>query len=242
MAAIGLTLLLVFLGAVLMGVLWRVLSRHASQATVHLQSLSQDYLLKQEEVKKRLEESERTYQEQLAKLRTEADALKKKAQEEADAVRQKVIAQAREEQERIVQKALETKEAMRKDMEELIDQRAVDRAVELIEKCLPEELRQLAQGPWVDKLLEDGLIDLSPFPSQVQTREVRVAAAFALTPQQRAKLTDRLRTALGGEPALQEKVDPTLGVGLKITVGHVVLDGSFAARVRETVRRRRNGS
>ena len=66
-AAIPIVILLLMIFGLLAFGLWMFMRRHLSSATAHLQGMSQDYLRKHEELKKRLEEAERFYQERLAK-------------------------------------------------------------------------------------------------------------------------------------------------------------------------------
>jgi F0F1-type ATP synthase delta subunit len=243
MMAVALVIALVLIGGIIMAVLWRILSQHATKATVHLQSLSQDYLLKQEEVKQRLDQSERSYQEQMVKLRAESDEMKRAAREEAEAIRQKLMAQAREEYEKIVQKGIESRDAMKRDMEQLINQSALDRAAELVQRLMPDDFRKLVQTHWVDQLLDNGLIDISRFPSQGdRASQVDVASAYALTAPQRAKLIQRLRSTLGPEVTLKERVDERLVAGITLTLGQVVLDGSLFGKLREAVQDARSQS
>jgi len=237
MIAVALVIILVLSGAIIMGVLWRFLSRQATQATVHLQSLSQDYLLKQDELKQRLEQSEHTYQEQLVKVRSESEQTKRKALEEAEAIRQKLMAQAREEYEKIVQKGIDTRDAMKRDQEQVVNLRAIERAGELVQRLLPDDFRQIVQAQWVDRLLENGLVDASQFPTRDEkTKEAKVTSAYPLNTDQRKRLLERLRGALGPDVILREQVDAALVAGLTITVGHVVFDGSLAGKLREAVR------
>ena len=239
MLPIALVIILVLAGAAVMAVLWRILSRHATTATVHLQSLSQDYVLKQDELKQRLDQSEKSYQDQLVKLRTEGDAMKRKAAEEAEAIRQKLAAQGRDEYEKLVQKGIESRDAMKREMDQLIDVKAIDRAGSLLQKLLPEDFRQIVQQQWVEQLLDNGLIDVSRFPSQgsaKESKEAKVTSAFPLTAQQRTKLLERLRAALGPDVVLRESVDAAMVAGLSISVGQVVLDGSLVGKLREAVK------
>ncbi|MBI3011392.1 MAG: F0F1 ATP synthase subunit delta [Candidatus Omnitrophica bacterium] len=214
----------------------RVMGRHATKATAHLQGLSQDYLRKQEELKKRLEEAERLYQEQLAKAQEEAHQLKTQARQEAEAARQQVVEQARQEAERIVQQAVQAREALQRELAQAMEAKAVERACELIQDILPRELREAAHTPWLDELITNGLITVERLESREQIREARAVSAFPLTSAQRKRLLERLQELLGSPVTLQESVDPHLLAGLTITIGHLVLDGSLSSKLREAVR------
>lgn len=231
-----LLILQVVLFAALAVVLRRLLGRHATTATTHLQGLSQEYLKKHEELKKHLEEGERHYQEQLAKAQEETQQLKIQASKEAEAARQHAIEQAHQEAERIIQQAMQARAALQQELTRASDAKAVEQAGGLLERALPKEFRELVHAHWVDGLIKNGLISLERIQSREAIREARAVSAFPLTPAQRKVLLERLQTALGSGVTLQESVDPRLIAGLIVTVGHLVLDGSLASKLLEAAR------
>lgn len=224
----------VFAGLVV--VLRRLMAKHATTATAHLQGLSQDYLRKQEELKKRLEEAERHYQEQLVKAQEEAYRLKEQALKEGEAAKQQAVDQARQEAERIIQQANQARETLRKEMIESMEVRAVERACELLRRVLPESLREAAHARWMEELMTNGLINLGQLERREDVREARATSAFPLTAAQRKQLMERLQAALGTSITLQETVEPGMIAGLIVTIGHLVLDGSLSSRLLEAAR------
>jgi F0F1-type ATP synthase delta subunit len=227
-------LLMIFAGLAL-GLRW-FMTRNLSSATAHLQGMSQDYLRKHDELKKRLEEAERFYQEQMAKAQDEAAALKSQALKDAEAERQRAINQAHEEAERIVQQANQAREAMRRELQQSMEQRAIGHAQQLLAAAMPEALRAAAHAQWVDALLGNGLVSLDGVQTREAVSEALVTTAFALTPAQREQIGQRLRTTLGREVTLKEQVDPAMIAGLVIQLGHLVLDGSLATKLQEAAR------
>jgi len=246
MIIVPIALLLLTVFVLLVVALRWFMGRYATTATAHLQGLSQDYLRKQEELKKRLEESERHYHEQLAKAQEEARQLKAQAIREANAERQQMLELARQEAERIMQQAMQARDALQRDVTQAVELKAVERACELLRQVLPEEFRQTVHRQWVEQLLSDGLIDAGRLQTGAKAQEAAVASAFALSDAQRGRLREGLAAAVGHALAWQETVEPALIAGLKITLGHVVLDGSLSSKLRELARQatealRRNG-
>jgi F0F1-type ATP synthase membrane subunit b/b' len=225
--------------AALVVVLRYVLSRNLTSASAHLQTLSADYAHRQEELKARLEESERQYQEQTARARVEAERLITEARQEADSLRNRQLEEARQESERIVQQALESRDALRQELEQTLEGRALERACELLQQALPDQLKQELQQLWMDTLLRNGLAPAARVPAEESVGEARVVSAFPLTAAQRKLLQERLRSLLSRDLALKEETDPRLVAGLTITVGSLVLDGSLACRLQQAVRRAR---
>lgn len=233
-------LVVMFLAAVV--ILRRLMAQHVTTATAHLQGLSQDYLRKHEEFKKRLDEAERHYEEQLAKVQEETRQLKDQAVKDADATRQQLLGKAHEEAERIIQQANHARDTMRQELTRSVDARAVERACEILQDALPQDLRQTTHAQWVEELIHHGLTNVERPAHREQTREARVTSAFPLTPSQRKHLLEQLQTVVGSEVTLEEAVDPRIVAGLTITVGHLVLDGSLFSKLREATRHVEDGS
>ena len=68
---------------------------------------------------------------------------------------------------------------------------------------------------------------------------VRVSTATPLSGELAARIADNLRPLLGGEPILEQVVDPDLIGGLVVRVGDTVYDGSIARQL-ENMRQRIN--
>lgn len=225
----------VVVGAAIM-ILRRVLSQHFIDAASRLQDLSAEYTRRQEELKERLGESERQYQEQLAEAKQEAERVVAEAHREADTTKAARLEEARVEGERIVQQALETKESLRRELEGQMERRAIERACELIDQSLPDELRTEIQGQWLDELFKNGLAQFDRLKQQGGAGEVTVTTALPLTEPQRKLLHAKLKERLHKEIAVTEQVDAKLVAGLTIAVGDLVLDGSLASRLQRAAR------
>lgn len=236
MSLIQVLVLNVVIFAGLVAVLRRLMGRHAMTATAHLQGLSQDYLKKQEELKKRLEDAERRYQEQLVKAQEEAHHIKAQALTEGEETKQRLLDEARHEAERVIQQAMQARENLRQELVQSLEARAVERACELLQQALPQDLREATHAHWLEELIKNGLIHMERIESREELREAKVVSAFPLTPSQRKQLLERLQAALGAAVTLQEAVEPRLVAGLVVTIGHLVLDGSLSSKLLEAAR------
>ena len=231
-------LLQVVIFAGLVVVLRRVLSRSATDTATHLEGLTAEYTRRQEELKRRLEESERQYTEQLSKAKAEAERIITEATQEAAASQSKVLEEARLESERIVRQGVETRDALRRDMEREIETRALERACELIQRALPLNLREDLQKRWFDELFRDGLAkQFERLKTEEAANEVTVVSALPLTQDQQAFLRAQLTERLGRDVTVTERTDERLVAGLTMTVGSLVFDGSLASRIQEAMRK-----
>ncbi len=216
-------------------VLRKLMSRHATTATAHLQGLSQEFMKKQDELKKRLEDAERLYQEQLTRAQEEVQQLKAQGMKDAESARQHTLDQTRQEAERIVQQAVQAREAMTRDARQQIDARAVERAAELFQTVLPPLLQEAAHAQWINELLKNGIIPTDRVQSREEIHEAQVVSAMPLSEAQRQQLRQRLEQALGKSITLRETVDASLMAGMKITAGHLVMDGSLASKLQTVI-------
>ncbi len=233
-----LLLLLLIMCAGLMFLLRFFLSRIMVDGASRLQGLSAEYGQRQDELRQRLEEAEKQYAEQITRAKTQAEQVMKQARHEADTMRSRLLDEARQESERIVQQGIESRDAIRKELEQRMEVRAVERACELIQQVLPGQLRQDVQAHWLDELLQHGLAQLERLKVQDSAGAARIVSAFPLTPEQRTLLRQHLRGALGKDLEITEATDDKLVAGLTITVGSLVLDGSLATKLQQAARHR----
>ena len=212
-------------------VLRKVLSQHFTNAAAHLQGMSSEYVRRHEELKKQIEAAEQQYREQMAQAKLEADRIVSQAKQEAESSKATLLEEARTESERIVQQGMETREALRREIEQQINTRAIGRACELIQQALPGQLQQEIQSHWLDELIKHGLSPLNHVKAQEQIKEAKVVSACPLSAQQRTTLNTWLKERLGREVPLKETVDEQLVLGLTLTLGSLVLDGSLSSKV-----------
>lgn len=89
----------------------------------------------------------------------------------------------------------------------------------------------------VDRGLADRLGELALAFGAIAEKErgvvAEVVSAVPLTDDLRAKLTDKLSTALGRAISLRESVDPAILGGIVIRVAGRVLDGSVTSQLRD---------
>jgi len=231
---LSVVLIVIFAGLVVL--LRQIMRRYVTSATAHLQSLSQDYLKRQDELKQRSLEGDKHYQEQVVIAKADIERLRVQAAQEADVERQRLIAEGRAEGERLLQKALESEEALKQELERRMEARVIVRACELVRQVLPGELREAIQSQWLDELISDGLAGIPKPKTKEQLGDAKVVSAFPLSQEQRQRLRKRLEATLGTSLTIQEQVDPALIAGLTVTVGHLVFDGSLASKLQRATR------
>jgi F0F1-type ATP synthase membrane subunit b/b' len=236
MPIISLILLQIFIFAGLAFFLRHLLTRNVTSATSHLQGMIRDNTEKQDEIKKKLGESKKQYEDTIRKAEKEAQDIKERYQKALEAERDKIISQAHEQSEELLDRADKTCEAINAELDKRVNARAVERAGDLVCKVLPPEVCRVMHALWMDALIAEGLsgIDRLRVPEEVNSAEV--LTAFALSDEQKQKLLKKLEEGLDRSIGIHEKVQPELIAGMTISIGNLVFDGSFIHRMREVTR------
>ena len=214
-----------------------VVGRSLTSATAQLQGLNAEYGRRQEELKQRVKEAERQYDELMAKAKTEAEQVVARAKQEAESAKSRTLEEARAESARIIHLAMASRDALRKEIEQEMERRSIDRACEMIREALPAAFRQQIQTHWLEELLKNGWGALDGLKTEETIHEARVVSAFALSAEQRRGLQDHLKKLFGRDIPLTEVVDGTLVAGLTLTIGSRVLDGSLSSKIQHEARR-----
>ncbi len=236
MIIVSLILLQVFIFGGLAFFLSRFLTRNVTSATTHLQGMIHDNEEKQEEIKKKLELSQKESEQMLKKAEEDVGDIKEEAQKKIEAERDAIITAANNQSETIISNAKKTSDAMIAELEKNINNRAIHRAGELICKVIPQETCLAMHGQWVDSLIFEGLSGLGHLRVPDDVENVVVITAFALTGDQQQRLRKKLKEILNRDFSIEEKVNPKLVAGFVIGMGNLFFDGSFDNKVKEIVR------
>lgn len=236
MFIISLILLQLFIFAGLAFFLKNLLTRNVTSATSHLQDMIRDNTKKQEEIKKRLEESQRNSREILEKARKEAEELKEMTKKDIDAAREHIIEQAHRQSEELIVRANKTCEMLQAEMDKHINEQALLRAGELICKVLPADICRTMHDEWLQALIATGLSGLDRLRIDAQVNSAKISTAFALSAEQKEQLRLQFKRTLDRDLEIEETVSPELVAGMALSLGNVVFDGSFVNKVREVMR------
>jgi F0F1-type ATP synthase delta subunit len=222
--------------AALMVVLKRVLTKNIVSATGHLDELNQDYLKKEEDLKRRLEEVEQRSGEMILKAKEEAATIRKESALATKTESENIILQARAKGDEIMKQAEKSRQTLLEEMDKRITIGAIDKAAELIQNTLPQKLRQDAHAQWVADIMEDGLGQLKSARLEQGVKEIKVVSAFPLGDDLCKALSRKLKSALGADLPVKEEVDPRMVAGIVIHIGSLVLDGSLKNKIQEKTR------
>lgn len=217
-------------------------ARNLSHATSHLNELNQDYTQKLEDAKKRLQEAERYYDENVLKAKTDSEKLKAQILKDARTEQEGIVSSSRKQSTDIVEQAYKAREVLIKEIDERVDERAVTKACELVQEILPHEISRELHDKWFAELSKNGFEALKRLNLPEDLAEGAVATAYPLSAEQKSLIEKKIKSELGRAVLLKEQVDPLLIAGVSIRLAGVVIDGSLKFKIGETVRRARNAA
>jgi F0F1-type ATP synthase membrane subunit b/b' len=235
MFIVSLILLQIFIFGGLAFFLKHLLTRNVTSATSHLQGLIRENTDKQEEMQKKIEQAEKEYAIKIKKAKEETEQIEKQCRKEIEKERDKIISQAHEHSEELMSRANKTCETILADLDKKVNEKAVARAGELIGKVLPEKNCQDIHEEWVKALINDGLNSLDRLRIPDDISRIEVITAFALTEQEKTELHRQLQAHLDLNLEISEKINKDIIAGIIINIGTLVLDGSFANKIREVI-------
>jgi len=214
----------------------KIMTKNVVSATQHLEEMNQDYLQKEQEINRQLEEIRQKSEEMITAAQKEAEKLRLEIISQAEKDRDGMLQQARVRSEEVVQQADKSRQQLLAEVDEKISHEAITKACELIENTLPKEFKLLVHSHWVEDLISRGFSKLERLHIPEKIDEVRIVSAFALSDEQRKTIVKKLVESLGRQVKLKEEVDPKLVAGIVITIGSLVLDGSLDNKIREKAR------
>ena len=235
MIIVSFILLQIFIFGGLAFFLKHLLSRNVTSATSHLQGMIKENTEKQEEMQKKVEDAEKDYAAKIKKAKEEAEQIGKECRKEIEQERDKIISQAHEQSEELMNRAKKTCETILGDMNRNVNEKAIERAADLICKVLPEKNCRDMHQEWVSSLINQGLNSLDRLRIPDDVSKVDVITAFSLTEKEKSDLYKHLEDHLDLNLTINEKVQTDIVAGLIINIGTLVLDGSFVNKIREVV-------
>lgn len=226
--------LIVFTALVM--VLKRVLTKNIVSATSHLDELNQDYMKKEEDLKRRLDEAAQKSDEMIRKAEESCATLRKETAQATKTESDNLILQAKAKADDIMKQAEKSRQTLLGEMDQRITVAAIDKAAELIQNTLPQKLRKDAHSQWIGELMDEGLEQLKNVRLEQDVKEIKVVSAFPLGDELCKTLSKKLRSLLGVDLPIREEVDERVVAGVVIHIGSLVLDGSLKNKIQEKAR------
>jgi len=233
----SLILLQVVIFGGLIFILRRILTQNVVLATKHLDEMNQDYSKKEQDIQQKFEELKDKAQEVLAKAQDDGQKVRENIIKEAEKEKDKILNQARVKGEEMIKQADKSRQLLISEIEDRIAKESVAKACDLIQDVLPEEFKQIVHASWIDDLIKNGFSQLERLVIAGDIKDITIKSAFVLNEEQRNSLSKKLKEVLGHDVTLKETVEPKMVAGVVITIGSLVLDGSFKNKIQEQAKK-----
>lgn len=208
----------------------KVMTKNVISATRHIEGLNQDFSKKEQEINHQIEEAKLKSQEIIVKAENEADANKIKIIEEAQKKKEELINHAIKQAADIVAQAEKTKSLLLGEIDARVKKEALQKACELLEQSLPDDLKKDAHIRWIDDLIQNGFQNLKKQSIEANVHDIVIRSAFSLTDPQKQIITEKIDQFTGKNFKVSEVVDPQIIAGMIVEIGSLVLDGSLKNR------------
>ena len=209
-------------------------ARQLNAALQRLQSLQEEAMVKEAQLR---EELERAKQERIAeaeKGREEAKALLEAAQRSVETLRANAEEQAKQDSQKLLAKGKEEVETMRASLSSQIETGAVALSTQMIQYALTQRNTEEFQRHILEELIQDiEALGKDRFPVQATT--ALVISSAPLTTEAQHRLRQVLSEKLETDVTLDARVDPALITGLVVQVGSLVIDGSLKNKLRKVL-------
>jgi len=214
----------------------RVLSRNITSATQRLDTLTKDYMMKQEDVQKKLDEVKEIYQKKIVEAKEEAEKIRLDAQRYANDERDKIIKKTRQETEEMIKQAQKARESLIVDMERKIKSKAVEAACNLMDKIISDDLRLIIHKYMMRQFLDVGLSSISNIENIDDVSGAKIITAFKLDDNTQNIISSKIKEKTGKDIVFSQEEDSSLIAGLVITIGSLVIDGSLKWMIKDKAR------
>lgn len=181
-------------------------------------------------------------EERLSEAEEEADQIITEAQKRAEAQRQQMLEDVEGDIEEMLGDAREDVQQMRKQAidefhDELIDA-ILDIGTEVIRQAAPAEIHNALVAQLSDRIWEMGREEMErvrAFRRSLgeRTPTAHVATTRPLSPEQQGELARTLTALADRNVDIEMETDPSLGAGMRVRLGDIVVDNSIAGRLEE---------
>ncbi len=211
----------------------KTFNRDVGSATAHLGQMAADYSKKEEEIQKKFDELKSQGQHILETAQNDAEQLKQRILKDIEGQKEKILAEAQGKVDEMMQQADRARKVLLEEVEKRIEDKATEKAAELLREVIPEDVRSRVHEYWMSDLMGGNFAQLERLHLQEGATEAVVVSAYGLTDAQRQVLFGKIKEKLGAQIQLKEEIDNNIIAGLYVTVGSLILDGSLRFKIQE---------
>ena len=208
--------------------------RNLKGALNRLNTLHEENLIKEDELKQELERGKAERLAEVEKGKVEAKNIIETTKKEMDVLKIKLEEDAKQQAEQqataIIQRAEHDAEKFKQNVLAEIAKQALDLSTQMIKYTLSSQGKENLQHQFIDEIIEE----IKALPKEkftVTTDKVKIISAFPLTDGERHNLKTILLEKLDLAVNLEEQIDPGLVTGLVLEIGALIIDGGLKNRL-----------
>lgn len=223
---LSLILLQVITFVVILLVMRFLFGSQLKSALTRLQALHQESLEKEDVLNKELERARAQTEAEINRAKEEADLIIENAKRSAEKIGLEAGERTQGEAKKMVAEAVDKAKRIEAEIVASAEEKAVCLAQDLIRFTFAQEDQKTLHAQLIDRLIgELQKVDKERLAIRVDRAEV--LTSLALTLEEKQNLEEVLTAKLGTPVTLEEKVDPSLVLGMVIKLGGLIIDGSL---------------
>jgi F0F1-type ATP synthase delta subunit len=215
-------------------VIKRLLLGDTMRAVGTIREVEEEVRKREEAVRREIAEHEKELAARKAEAEEELQRRREEAEREAGRLRDQVVEEARGEAEQVMAQARRNEEKLRRQIEQSVNEKAVDYAGEIFRLVLSDKMSEELDRRFIDELLE-ALREMDAANITLDTEQAEFRASRPIDPEQKARLGAVLSAKFGVDVDVSETIDESLLGGLVFKMGSLEIDGSLRNRLAEAV-------
>lgn len=207
-----------------------------------LKKLQAENLQREEELKNKIDAVKKEYEVKMASGQEEIEKLKNEANISAQKARGDILKNAKLEGEAILKEALMKKDDIRLELEAELNRKAVLLSQKIIVGLFDSHIVEEVHHQLVDDAIKEiKQLDSSQIKGNVE--QVVLITAIPLSASQKEKCTSLISGIVGARRAVpvREEVDKTVVAGLIVKLGDLMFDASLNSRLTRVAEKLREG-
>ena len=234
MLAIQIIILQIVVFGAVIYFLKKILYQDTESSINRLDKVYQEMLVKQKELTQKIEAAEKEYTDKKQEAAAVVTKLKTEAMDEVRQKQDELIKKAKTEAEEVVKKAHEYKEKYYNELEKKYNVKVIDQSAVILGATFSPKMAEAVHRQLVMDFLERGkTFDLSGVGAHIETLTIK--SAIALQKDEIDKLNSFVASKLNRPIKIEHAVDANLIAGILLQFGTLLLDGSLANYIRDTV-------
>lgn len=224
----------VMLLTVLIVVVYKLIAVYTNRAVEQVRQVETEVRRREETIRRQIEEHEKDFEQRKAEAETKFLKQKEDAEKELGTRREQMLAEAKREGERIIEQAKRNEVTMRQQLEQGMDEKAVDYAGQAFQMVFGEKMNVAINTAFIDELL-DALEQVDAGGLTVDASEALFVTSHPLDPAQKKRLESILSERFGVSLTVRETIRPDVVGGMLLKLGGMEIDGTLKTRIEEAV-------